>query len=294
MSNQKKGDDYENFVATVYNAILVAEQRTTGMKPILLKKKHKITSRDTTSAEIDIYWEYTMAGITQKVAIECKNHSKPIDLPKIRDFANKIEGLSGIKGVMVTPVGFTPQVITKANFHHIDLIVIREPKPTDWEQDALTKIEIIGNFILPLKVLNIELAINSEWASSQGYTDTIQLIGSDNEMIIEDKDSDFKYSIYELLSNRFYEKDKEPGIYTWSKSFKNGWIHTSESSDRIDSLAIKYEQRPTFTTTQVINFEKYILAIMEYIAKDGKSSIEEKYKITDTGQKLRRDIKFSE
>jgi hypothetical protein len=286
MSKQKKGDDYEKFVGTVYEAILVAEQRTTGMKPILLKKKHKITSRDTTSAEIDIYWEYTMAGITHKVAIECKNHSKRIDLPKIRDFASKIEGLSGIKGVMVTPVGFTPQLITKANSHHIDLIVIREPKPTDWDEDAITKIEIIGNFIQPLKVLNIEVAINAEWALSQGYTDNVALSGFTNEVIIEDKDSNFKYSIYELLSNRFYEKDKEPGVYTWSKSFKNGWLHTPEKSDRLDSLSIKYEQLPTITTTQEINLEKYILAIMEYIAKDGRNNIDEKYKITELGEKL--------
>jgi hypothetical protein len=202
---QKKGDDYEKFVGTVYKAILVAESRTTGMQPILLKKKHKITSIDTTSAEIDIYWEYTMAGITHKVAIECKNHSKPIDLPKIRDFASKIEGLRGIKGVMVTPVGFTEQLITKANFHHIDLIVIREPKSTDWDEDAIREIHITGHLIPPLQVLDIEVAINKEWALSQGYTDNVALSGFTNEVIIEDKDSNFKYSIYELLSRGCFQ-----------------------------------------------------------------------------------------
>jgi hypothetical protein len=285
MSNQKKGDDYEKFVGTVYDAILVAAQITTGMKPILLKKKHKITSTDTTSAEIDIYWEYTIAGITNKVAIECKNLRKPVDLPKIRDFADKIQGLSGIKGIMVTTVGFTKEVIIKANAKNIDLIVIREPESTDW--DAYKEIEIILRLISPIQPLDFQVAINAEWELSQGYTDDVALSGfNNNEVIIEDKDSNFKYSIYELLSNCFYEKDKEAGIYTWSKSFKNGWFHTPERSDKIDAIHITYEQPPTITTTQDINFENYILAIMEYIAKDGRNSIDEKYKITGLGEKL--------
>jgi hypothetical protein len=91
MSNKSKGDSYEDFVAEVYNAIFVAEQLMGKIHPISLERKKTIKSSNGTPSEIDIYWEYNMAGITNAVAIECKDFNRNVDLPKIRDFAHKIQ-----------------------------------------------------------------------------------------------------------------------------------------------------------------------------------------------------------
>jgi hypothetical protein len=280
MSNKKKGDEYEDFVETVYKAILEAEHREGKITPITLERKKIITSASGTPAEIDIYWEYSIAGIKNSVAIECRNYNKNIDIPGVRDFARKIERISGLKGLMVTKKGFSENAIQEASADNIDLLVIRELSDKDWE-GRLKQINIHMIANIPSRTINITPSINQEWFLKNGYKDgdTFQIACRNDLLIIEDKATTFKHSLHELESNDFFEQ-KEAGNHVWEKEFQDGWLHVEDKKMKLDSIKIEYSKPQPIQSEMNINFENYVLAVMEYI--NGQC---DKYLVLKTGER---------
>ena len=56
--------------------------------------------------QIDVYWEYELAGIKNRVASECKDYSKPLAIGKVRDFYGVLEDLKDVKGIIIAANGF--------------------------------------------------------------------------------------------------------------------------------------------------------------------------------------------
>jgi hypothetical protein len=284
MSNKTKGDNYEDFVAQVYNAVLVAEASLGKIHPISLERKKVIISLNGTPSEIDIYWEYSIAGITQSVAIECKNFNRNVDLPKIRDFAHKIQSISGLKGVMVTKKGFSDNVKKFAKAENIELIVIREQNNDDWD-GYIREICIKGVYILPSRFLRIQdIIINRNWLIDQGFskgdTVTYEFNARNDHIIIEDRNTEFKYSLHKLQSCHFFQ-DTVPGVYIWTKQFQDGWIHTPDSCYKIDLISIQYYNPDPIEDNFSIDFGSCVLAVMEFVNRSEKCFVmrdgEQKY-----------------
>jgi hypothetical protein len=280
MSNVKKGDEYHDFVEMVYKAILEAEHREGKITPITLERKKIITSASGTPAEIDIYWEYSIAGIKNSVAIECRNYNKNIDIPGVRDFARKIQHISGLKGLMATKKGFSENAIKEASAESIDLLVIRELSEEDW-QDRIKQINVKMMLDIPSRVANIVPVFNKEWALQNGYQngDSFELRALNNEIFIEDATEGFKHSIHELESRDFFES-KGPGQHSWRRDFTDGWLVTPQGRYKIDSITIGYVKPQVYESNMNINFESYVLAVMEYI--NGQP---ERYLVLKTGER---------
>lgn len=285
MSNYVTGKNYEDFVETVYRAILEAERRNGKIGHIQLERRKKIISKSGTPAEIDIYWEYTIAGIKNCVAIECRNYNKNVDIPGVRDFARKISDISGLKGLMVTKRGFSENAIDEARSDNIDLIVLREHQLEDWN-GYIREIKIEMLFMSPSSTIQIDPKINKDWAIENGYKngDPIRISSRNDLMIFEDRDNTFKHSLYELESKDFFES-KGPGRHTWCYDFKNGWMHTEEKSLKIDSVKIEYLKPEVVKNDLVINFESCVLAVMDYISGDSG-----KYVIMTSGERRGYEI----
>lgn len=56
--------------------------------------------------EIDIYYEFKKAGVTHRVAIECKNTQRAIEKGRVQEFESKIRDLPGVVGVIVSAGGY--------------------------------------------------------------------------------------------------------------------------------------------------------------------------------------------
>lgn len=280
ITNYAIGKSYEDFVEMVYKAILEAERKNGQIGSINLERRKKIISKSGTEAEIDIYWEYMIAGIKHCVAIECRNYNKNVDIPGVRDFARKISDISGLKGLMVTKKGFSENAIKEAKADNIDLIVLREQQIEDWD-GRIREIKMNMIFSSPSITKRIEPKINKEWAIENGYKSGVPInIQCRNDlMIFEDTSDNFRHSLYDLESKDFFGNN-ESGSHIWKKDFKDGWMHTEDKSLKIDSIEIEYEKPPLFKNEMVINFESYVLAVMEYIS--GESG---KYVIMASGDR---------
>lgn len=274
MSNYKKGKEYENFVETVYTAVIEAEKRDGRLKAVKLARNITLPCKSSATAEFDIYWEYKVAGLLLKIAIECKNYNKLVGVDDIREFIGKVSSVGGITGVMITKMGFTENAKNEATFGNIQLLIIREQNNDDWN-GFLKIFNIVIHAIMPSQTLNIEPTINKQWLAESGYKkgDSIQIQGSNDLIFIEESSSNFRHSLIELERSDFFSS-KDPGTYTWVKLFKeDGWLILDKLRLKIDSIKITYIKPNPVITDMCIDFSNYVSAIMEIIEENKKTAI---------------------
>lgn len=116
---------YEKFTQEVYQELVDADVvRTTAVQHNV-----KLKGASGCDHQIDVYWEYELAGIKHKVAIECKNYNKLVPIGKVRDFYGVLSDLNNVVGVMVTKVGYQRGAKTYAKEKGIILRELRAPNP---------------------------------------------------------------------------------------------------------------------------------------------------------------------
>ncbi|QKS57797.1 restriction endonuclease [Paenibacillus barcinonensis] len=114
-----KGITFETFVHEVYSAILRLEDKT-----VLISKNVTILGKTGASHQFDVYYEFTKANVKHRVAIECKNHSRPIDKGKVGEFKSKILDIDNLMGIMVSASGYQSGASTYANGTGIILMTL--------------------------------------------------------------------------------------------------------------------------------------------------------------------------
>lgn len=58
------------------------------------------------------------------IDIECKDHAKPVDLPKVEQFANKLKDENAKSGIMISNAGFTKSALRTAEHYNIKPVVL--------------------------------------------------------------------------------------------------------------------------------------------------------------------------
>jgi hypothetical protein len=79
----KPGTEFELFVKAIYEEVLTLEGFNT------VKVEHNISlfgQSGRQAHQIDVYWEFKLAGVTHKVAIECKEYKNNVPMEKSKYF----------------------------------------------------------------------------------------------------------------------------------------------------------------------------------------------------------------
>ena len=115
--------EYEKFTQEIYQELVNADVlKTTDVQHYI-----KLKGRSGQEHQIDVYWEYEIAGIKQKVAIECKSYNKTVAIGKVRDFYGVLCDLNNVAGIMVTKVGYQKGAKEYASKYGISLKELRTP-----------------------------------------------------------------------------------------------------------------------------------------------------------------------
>jgi len=96
-----KGKELEEHVQYVYTMLLNMKD-----EGVVVSRNATLFSNDGIPHEIDVYYEFKRAGVTHRVAIECKNTSRPTEKGRIQEFESKIRDLKGVVGVFVSQGGY--------------------------------------------------------------------------------------------------------------------------------------------------------------------------------------------
>lgn len=115
--------EYEKFTQEIYQELVNADV----LKTTEVQHNVKLKGRSGQEHQIDVYWEYEIAGTKQKVAIECKNYNKTVGIAKVRDFYGVLCDLNNVAGIMVTKVGYQKGAKEYASEYGISLKELRTP-----------------------------------------------------------------------------------------------------------------------------------------------------------------------
>ena len=166
--------EYEKFAQEIYQGLLNEE----SIKAIQVQHNVKLRGKSGQLHQVDVYWEYELAGVNHKVAIECKNYNKPVSVGKVRDFYGVLSDLNNVNGIMVTKVGYQKGAKEFATHYGINLKELRLPNK---EESIIGRLELNLNISITRRLF----LLDDEWAKSsinlEGYRKYLMFFSGDND-----------------------------------------------------------------------------------------------------------------
>lgn len=219
--NKNKNIEYEIFVKEIYQSLLENDEINT------VKVQHDVNlyGKSGCQHQIDVYWEFESAGVTTRIAVECKNYNTSnISIGKIRDFYAALVDIGNISGIFVCKNGYQSGAIKFASYYGINVVEIRTPKESDWEGRVRT-IQIDTSLIhtnINSRFVNIDF----QWFNEK-YPNIIKekinsISGNSNEIFIKDNKGNNIANMLELeneLPCEFKEELNKEHEYLWDDAY---------------------------------------------------------------------------
>jgi hypothetical protein len=285
----KPGTSYEQFVANLYRAIIMAGE---SVNNIQVETNKIITDRNGCNREFDVYWEYELAGFIYKTVIECKDYNSTIDIIKIDALVGKIQDLPEInKAIFATKKGYQSGAQKKAEQNNIDLLIVREQNDSDWEDSEgnqfLRYVKIGGQLILPAHITRFTPVFDIDWLKKNttidfSKTDHISFNDLDNTIIIEDNVKNEKYSLYDLRHKQLLDNTEKYGTFVKKIKFDDGFIRHKDEVYRIKGYDVEYTVPQPIEMGIDIDFSDEFLGVIEYLQKGRKVEIMKNGKVRET------------
>lgn len=153
-----KGTEYELLVQQVFNMLHNAE----GVEQIKIQHDVTMTGLSGANHQLDLYWEFKIAGVFYRVAVECKNYASAVSKEKISAFKGVLNDLGGISGIYVCKSGYQKGALQYADAYGIQLLEIRRPTDKDWE-GRMRDIHIRMHYRTKCN-FKVSFAVDKEWA----------------------------------------------------------------------------------------------------------------------------------
>lgn len=150
--------EYERFTQEIYQQLVNLDVvRTTKVQHDV-----KLEGRSGQKHQIDVYWEYVIAGNKHRVAIECKNYNTLVPIGKVRDFKGVLDDLNGVNGIMVSKVGYQEGAKKYAQEYGISLKELRTPR---YGETIIGEIENHIHYEVRYTLFQVDEA----WAEKNGF-----------------------------------------------------------------------------------------------------------------------------
>ncbi len=249
--------EYEKLVQEIYQGLLHAD----GLKSIKVQHNIKLRGRSGQEHQIDVYWEYEIADVEHKVAIECKNYKNKVSIGKIRDFYGVLCDLNNVAGIVVTQTGYQDGAKRYAKEWGVGIKELRSPT----EQEG-----IIGILDLTFNISRSRVTFlpEDEWADINStklerYRLSYQQLGFNMFSMCNGKgyyslttigDGEIfhpngeKITTIEELQDKLPPNNLEVPIHTYP--FDNAYINTREFG-RVKIKEIKFEYTEKKQTNEI-------------------------------------------
>lgn len=250
--------EYEKFTQQVYQEIL----RQEGNLNIVVQHDVKLLGNSGCEHQIDVYWEFKIAGTTHKVAIECKNYSRPISIGEVRDFAAVIDDLIDVKGIMATTVDYQSGALQFAESKKIDLKILRKPIAEDWD-GCIKTIVTQFHFIQPTN-FRLSGEFDREWfIREKGLKigDKFEMHIDTEKTVIENIAENTNKSLREIISS-IPKPSGEARNLIYKMEFSNAYLVTNTERAKINTLIITYDII-SIHQELIIDAQELILAILK-------------------------------
>lgn len=261
----KPGTNFELLTKAIYEEIL----STDGYETVTVEHDVKVLGRSGQLHQIDVYWEFKLAGVTHRVAVECKEYSNTVSVGKVRDFYGALEDIGNIHGVFVTTQGYQSSAITYAEHKNISLKVISELSQE--EIDDHQGIKEIHLNIQALCISNVETIpkFNNEWIKNNTdlkNEDTLECSGMSNELKVLDASYNLIGTLHDLENKLSRVPENTKGL-VHKQEFTDAFLFIPNSKYppiKLQSLTFKYDTY-TISTKSEMRFKLLAEAILKDI-----------------------------
>lgn len=270
--------EFERFTQRIYQKLV----NNDVLKPTTVMHNVKLKGKSGCEHQIDVYWEYEIAGNMHRVAIECKNYDSLVPVGKVRDFYGVLSDLNNVNGIMVSKKGFQNGAKKYATEYGISLKELRRP---GWN-------EIIGSIktVVHAETFHTLYLFDDEWVKEQNidldkirsFYANLQFDKADywkaaTHLPIETKDYYIRNAKGKIISSR-EELEKqlpdnpEPGTEIIFP-FEDGWVESRYWGPvRIREVKFEYESTVQETTMNLAA-DDFVEAILEDALEDKKDYI---------------------
>jgi hypothetical protein len=276
----KQGTSYEQFVANLHRAIIMAGETVNNIN---IETNKIITDRNGCNREFDVYWEYELAGFIYKTVVECKDYNSTIDITKIDALVGKIQDLPEInKAIFATKKGYQSGAQKKAEQNNIDLLIVREQNDSDWEDSEgnplLRRVKIGGELILPAHITRFTPIFDIDWIKENTDIDVsktthISFTDLENTIVIEDNEKNEKYSLYDLRHKQLLDNTEKHGNFIKKIQFNDAFIRHKDKIYKIKGYEVEYTVPQPIEMGIDIDAADEFLGVIEYLQKGRKVEI---------------------
>ena len=272
---------FEQFTQRIYQKLV----NNDVLKPTIVEHNVKLKGKSGCMHQIDVYWEYEIAGNLHRVVIECKNYDSLVPVGKVRDFKGVLDDFNNVNGIMVSSKGYQDGAKKYADEYGISLKVARQP---GWN-------EIIGSIttVIHSDIRHTLFLIDAEWMTEHNFDIerlrrfhiTLQPhkeeywqaathfpIATKDDIIRDSKGK--KISSLEELKKQLPDEHGEKTTFVFP--FEDGWLNSLYWGPvRIQEVRFEYENKVHETTINLAA-DGFVEAILED-AISGKTDYVPKY-----------------
>lgn len=112
--------DYERLVAEIHQGML----RYEGVENLRVKHNVVVKGKSGASHQIDVFWEFKLAGTTYRTCVECKNYSSAVKKMHVASFAEVLRDIGNANGIIATTNSFQKGAKLLAKENGIRLVLV--------------------------------------------------------------------------------------------------------------------------------------------------------------------------
>ncbi len=266
----KPGAEYELYVKQVYQMLVAIDLPE-------CKVQHNVILKGLGGIEhqIDVYWEFTVAGVLHRTAVECKDYNRNVSKERIAAFRAVLDDIGGIRGIYATKIGYQSGAKEFAKQHNIDAMIIRPPEGNDWEGwvKEVHVSFIVSSFadIKPKVIIDADRIDKKSLAVRNGEKTDIK---SANlvRLSYSSMTPDIQAVTMQDLMNRMPRCDKGV-ITTYGYDFEDGFIDYEEKHWPVKRIEFEYTMACSTQDLVIIAPNDKLLAYVKNILTDSREMI---------------------
>ncbi|CAI3803983.1 restriction endonuclease [Rheinheimera sp. MM224] len=112
--------EYELLVVQIHQGMLKFD----GVENISVEHNVTITGKSGATHQIDVYWEFKLAGVTYRTCVECKNYKTAIKKSQVAAFAEILRDIGNANGIIATTSSYQKGAKLLAQANNIRLVLV--------------------------------------------------------------------------------------------------------------------------------------------------------------------------
>ena len=263
-----KATEYELFVQNIYRRLYSVE----GIDNPVIMHNVTLTGKSGATHQIDVYWEFSLAGVRHRVAVECKDYESPIKKEKIASFKGVLDDIAGnIQGIYASRVGYQKGALQFAEQYGIQPMIIRKLTDEDWEGRIRTI--YIDIHMFTHSNIRVHFEGDKDWINDNmpelvnQESGVIGLSGLNIETFIDDQDKKEIKSICEYQNE--LPRESAGKDYFTEYEYQNAYLICNGIRYKIKKFRIDYDVNEYVDTICIKGDE-----ILEAIVKNSLESSE--------------------